>query len=123
MYDHLLALDPVNKETMKVIQDALFAVCLDNYSTSEDVDASHRVFFHGGPSGRNRWFDKALSFIFMSNGRAGCSGEVGREATCDGRCSSQRCAIVCTSVDVTYVLHRPIVTALSVGRCDPCTDD
>ena len=75
MRQHLLQLDPLNKQSLETIQSALFAVCLENFSTSDDVDASHRVFFHG-LNGRNRWFDKALSFVFMNNGRAGCSGEV-----------------------------------------------
>lgn len=74
MHERLLKLDPQNEKTLSTIQESLFAICLESYATSDDVDVSHRVFFHG-MKGRNRWFDKSLSFIFMNNGRAGCNGE------------------------------------------------
>ncbi len=70
----MIKLDPGNHANLDKIERALFAVCLEPFSTAEDINASHRIFFHG-VNGRNRWFDKSLSFIFMNNGRAGCNGE------------------------------------------------
>jgi carnitine O-acetyltransferase len=72
--DRLIKVDPKNHANLDKIERALFAVCLEPFSTPEDINASHRIFFHG-VNGRNRWFDKALQFIVMNNGRAGCCGE------------------------------------------------
>ncbi|KAI7860304.1 acyltransferase ChoActase/COT/CPT [Circinella umbellata] len=63
-----------NKNTLNDIDSSLFVISLDDYSASSDIDQAHRNVFHG-KEGRNRWFDKALSFIVENNGRAGVNGE------------------------------------------------
>ncbi|KAI9202939.1 acyltransferase ChoActase/COT/CPT, partial [Polychytrium aggregatum] len=73
-YQHLLSLDKQNAENMKIIQDALFVVCLDDSSTVANFDRSHLQFFHNF-DGSNRWFDKAIQLIVTNNGRAGINGE------------------------------------------------
>jgi carnitine O-acetyltransferase len=70
-YEHLTKLG--NENNFKRINDAVFSVSLDSFAAPEDIDASHHIFFHG--NAKNRWFDKALQFIFTTNGRAGCNGE------------------------------------------------
>lgn len=72
--EHLLKLSDQNKVNLDDIESALFAVCLEDYAAPKEVDVSHRMVFHG-KNGRNRWFDVALSFIFDTDARGGCSGE------------------------------------------------
>jgi carnitine O-acetyltransferase len=72
-YQHLQTLGE-NNSTLRAIEESLFAVSLDLFPAAEDVDTSHRIFFHG-QNGRNRWFDKSLTFVVTNNGRAGCNGE------------------------------------------------
>ncbi|KAI8976791.1 hypothetical protein BDB01DRAFT_844408 [Pilobolus umbonatus] len=66
--------DTTNAHTFNNIDSSLFVFCLDDYSSPDDLDLSHRNIIHG-KHGRNRWFDKALSFIVENNGRAGINGE------------------------------------------------
>ncbi|KAI9269130.1 acyltransferase ChoActase/COT/CPT [Phascolomyces articulosus] len=67
--------NPKNANTLKDIDTSLFVISLDDYSAPSDIDQAHRNMFHG-TEGRNRWFDKALSFIVENNGRAGVNGEI-----------------------------------------------
>ncbi|KAJ3353900.1 hypothetical protein GGF32_002758 [Allomyces javanicus] len=71
---HLLSLAPENRASMKVIEDALFTVSLDDKAPGNDIDEHHRLIAHGN-DGHNRWYDKALNVIVTSSGRAGCNGE------------------------------------------------
>ena len=68
-------MDPINQESLKTIEDALFVLCLDDYSVKPNPDFSHQQFFHS-MNGRNRWFDKGIQIIVAPNGRAGANGEV-----------------------------------------------
>lgn len=67
--------DSVNTDTLNAIDSSLFVVCLDYYSSPNDIDKSHRNMFHGQEA-RNRWFDKSIQLIVENNGRAGVNGEV-----------------------------------------------
>lgn len=86
--EHLLTLDPLNRQTMSVIEDALFIVSLDAHTIKSDVykssspisqttdlDAHIRNACAAGGQGRNRWWDKGVSVHVESNGRAGMVGE------------------------------------------------
>ncbi|KAJ3293426.1 hypothetical protein HK104_004461 [Borealophlyctis nickersoniae] len=68
-YEKLKTLSNQNTENFKVINEALFAVCLDDYCPPLDKDAVHRQFFHA-LNGHNRWFDKAMQIIVTSSGKA-----------------------------------------------------
>ncbi|KAF9359875.1 Carnitine O-acetyltransferase mitochondrial [Mortierella sp. AD094] len=70
----LLGLSPLNHASLSLIDNALFVVCLDDYSSDRDIDISHHNIFHAGDA-HNRWFDKSMQFIFENNGRAGINGE------------------------------------------------
>ncbi|KAI8820843.1 acyltransferase ChoActase/COT/CPT [Fimicolochytrium jonesii] len=72
-HEKLRWLSASNAENLEIIDQALFAVCLDNHSLSKNIDVSHRQVFHN--DGRNRWFDKAMQLVVASNGRAGVNGE------------------------------------------------
>ncbi|KAF0377754.1 acyltransferase ChoActase/COT/CPT [Gigaspora margarita] len=72
--ERLLAVSPQNRETLTFIENALFAVSLDDYATGTDLDKFLGNIFHG-LDGHNRWFDKEISIIVDSNGRAGMHGE------------------------------------------------
>ncbi|KAF9116644.1 Carnitine O-acetyltransferase mitochondrial [Mortierella sp. AM989] len=70
----LLGLSPLNHASLGLIDNALFVICLDDYSSDRDIDISHHNIFHAG-NAHNRWFDKSMQFIFENNGRAGINGE------------------------------------------------
>jgi carnitine O-acetyltransferase len=64
-----------NANNLKIIQDAMFVLCLDDASAKKNLDLSHQQIFHNF-NARNRWFDKAIQLIVAPNGRAGVNGEV-----------------------------------------------
>lgn len=70
----LLGLSPLNHASLAAIDNSLFVICLDDYSSDRDIDKSHHNIFHAY-NAHNRWFDKSMQFIFESNGRAGINGE------------------------------------------------
>lgn len=71
----MLRISPQNRETLTLIENALFVVNFDDYSTGMDLDKFVRNMFHG-MNAHNRWFDKAMSISVESNGRAAMNGEV-----------------------------------------------
>ncbi|KJE93555.1 hypothetical protein CAOG_04324 [Capsaspora owczarzaki ATCC 30864] len=64
----LIAMDKINKESIEVIESALFVVVLDtNEPAPETVEElSYEGLHHHG---RGYWFDKNLNIIFFKNGR------------------------------------------------------
>lgn len=68
----LLEIAPGNRGTLDAVESALFCVCLDDVAP-EDVHRACDLLLHG--DSRNRWFDKAVSFIVFSDGRAGLNVE------------------------------------------------
>lgn len=93
--------DAVNKNNFGLIESALFVLCLDDRSLPDQLDVTFRMsedvragcvhvsscqeqhclaenMAHSF-DGHNRWFDKTISVICMSNGKAGMNGEVGEE--------------------------------------------
>jgi carnitine O-acetyltransferase len=87
--EHLLSISPKNRESINIIEDALFSLSLDSSvlpiakqsaetahpSTPPTVDSHARNSSGAGRGGLNRWFDKAISVIVEPNGRAGLMGE------------------------------------------------
>lgn len=69
-----MASSPGNAKVFNDIDTSLFAVCLDNYSSSQDLDKAHRNMAHG-QNAYNRWFDKGTQIIVETNGAAGVNGE------------------------------------------------
>jgi carnitine O-acetyltransferase len=69
-----LASNPDNAKVFNDIDTSLFAVCLDDYSSSQDLDRAHRNMSHG-QNAYNRWFDKGTQIIVETNGAAGVNGE------------------------------------------------
>ncbi|KAJ3315513.1 hypothetical protein HDV04_003055 [Boothiomyces sp. JEL0838] len=70
----LLSLDVKNRESLNMIETALFAVSLDHRILPSDKAAVTRNVFHGY-NGHNRWFDKSLSIVVANDGRLGLHGE------------------------------------------------
>lgn len=74
-YQHLRDLSPQNQYALDTIEEALFAICLDDQShPSQPYDLAFQHNAHGG-TGHNRWYDKAISILCASDGRAGMNGE------------------------------------------------
>lgn len=102
--ERLLALK--NRPVLTNIETSIFALSLDTHTlpaqATEDplirpsLDA-HVQNCASGLAGRNRWFDKALSVIVETNGRAGMMGE---HSPCDA---------LIPSVIVDYVVAEPVV--------------
>ena len=68
----LLAADPGNRAALDVVETALFCVCLED-AVPQDTHEACDLLLHG--DSRNRWFDKALSFVVFADGRAGLNAE------------------------------------------------
>ncbi|KAG0051586.1 hypothetical protein BGZ90_006725 [Linnemannia elongata] len=78
--EHLLVLDPKNRESLQIIEDALFCVTLDSAAEATKADrkndfAEWAKFGMHGHGGRNRWCDKSLNLIFERDGKFVCHGE------------------------------------------------
>ncbi|KAG8460394.1 hypothetical protein KFE25_011885 [Diacronema lutheri] len=58
--------------SLRTIDEALFAVALDEAAPSALVDVNN-VFLHG--DGSNRWFDKSFQLVVTANGKAAVSFE------------------------------------------------
>ncbi|ERL94621.1 hypothetical protein D910_11897 [Dendroctonus ponderosae] len=65
--------DNGNETGLKLIDSALFNVCLDDVSLDGDVYATIRNFLHG--DGKNRWFDKSFSIQVSKDGMAAVNFE------------------------------------------------
>ncbi|TDL25783.1 acyltransferase ChoActase/COT/CPT [Rickenella mellea] len=84
--EHLLSLTPSNRDTMNSIESSILTLSLDHYTLGKnatqpgdalqlsDVDF-HLHNIRSGVNARNRWFDKAITIVVESNGRAGMMGE------------------------------------------------
>jgi carnitine O-acetyltransferase len=70
--DALFALDPANEAALEVVETALFCVCLEDLVPADDLEACDQLL-HGDSA--NRWFDKAVSFVVLGDGRAGVNVE------------------------------------------------
>ncbi|ORX62761.1 acyltransferase ChoActase/COT/CPT [Hesseltinella vesiculosa] len=63
-----------NAQTFRDLDTSLFAVCLDDYATAQELDLTHHNYSHGR-NARNRWFDKGMQVIVETNAAAGINGE------------------------------------------------
>lgn len=72
--EHLQALSHTNQHSLDVIDQALFAVCLDTEGSDMSPDDFAAHLFHAN-GGRNRWYDKTLQFILSPDGKLGVNGE------------------------------------------------
>ncbi|KAF9170354.1 hypothetical protein BGX20_009083 [Mortierella sp. AD010] len=78
--EHLVVLDPKNRESLQVIEDALFCVTLESFAEPSKAErktdysewAKYGMHGHGG---HNRWCDKSLNLIFERDGKFLCHGE------------------------------------------------
>lgn len=73
-HSYLASTSLINASNLAKINSALFFLCLDDYSVTPSADALGRNAFHG-VTGHNRWFDKSMSLVVTSDGRAGKNGE------------------------------------------------
>eukprot|EP01114_Cavostelium_apophysatum_P017198 TRINITY_DN5051_c0_g1_i1.p1 TRINITY_DN5051_c0_g1~~TRINITY_DN5051_c0_g1_i1.p1 ORF type:complete len:602 (-),score=148.21 TRINITY_DN5051_c0_g1_i1:37-1842(-) len=67
-----LSSDSLNQDSLRIIDTALFIVCLDE-SSPNSLDAFSQALLHG--DGRNRWFDKSIQLIVCANGKSGINME------------------------------------------------
>ena len=63
---------PINATNLRLIDDSLFVVTLEDNKPETHEDISNTML-HG--NGRNRWFDKCFNLIITGNGRAGVNWE------------------------------------------------
>lgn len=65
----IIAADAIkNKESLSLIDDGLFLLCLDNLKTEDPSRLIQSLLC--GDDGRNRWFDKCFQLIIDNNGQA-----------------------------------------------------
>lgn len=70
--ENLFNIDPINRENLKKIENAIFAVCLDDSSPKTLEEASRNMLYGNG---KNRWYDKSIQFIITKNGFVGINME------------------------------------------------
>ncbi|KAJ2887935.1 hypothetical protein FB639_000985 [Coemansia asiatica] len=73
----LLEQDAGNRDSLASIDSALFGVCLDvdvDASDAADAERTVAVLAHSD-AGANRWYDKSMQLVFLSNGRMGANCE------------------------------------------------
>eukprot|EP01080_Neovahlkampfia_damariscottae_P000268 gene268-6683_t len=70
--DHMIEYSKLNKQSLEVIDTAIFALVLENYSPKNRNEYS-QMLLHG--TGRNRYFDKSFQIIVAQNGDAGINQE------------------------------------------------
>ncbi|MGF1760893.1 choline/carnitine O-acyltransferase [Photobacterium sagamiensis] len=68
----LLQISANNREAMSAIEEAAFALCLDENNPEEITEVSKQLL-HG--DGKDRFFDKSLQFIVFKNGKTGVNFE------------------------------------------------
>lgn len=80
-YKRLCKYDKINKESVKIIQESIFLLCLDcsvpNKNRNKRTHAALQTI-HGGGSKENsgnRWFDKTIQFIVGEDGIVGLTYE------------------------------------------------
>ncbi|KAK5869344.1 hypothetical protein PBY51_024069 [Eleginops maclovinus] len=61
-----------NAEDLRVVDSALFCLCLDDESMKDHIHISHNML-HG--DGCNRWYDKSFSIILTKDGQAAINFE------------------------------------------------
>ncbi|KAM8930616.1 carnitine O-palmitoyltransferase 2, mitochondrial [Pelodytes ibericus] len=61
-----------NEEALKKVDSAVFCLCLDDFTTKDNIHLSHNML-HG--SGLNRWYDKSFSIIMTQDGTAAVNFE------------------------------------------------
>ncbi|CAK4663870.1 hypothetical protein AeMF1_011375 [Aphanomyces euteiches] len=69
---YLIDLDPCNKESLEIIQKALFVIALDETSPANQDQVAHNCLLGDG---RNRWYDKPIVFVVHENARTGINGQ------------------------------------------------
>ncbi|MGF1792636.1 choline/carnitine O-acyltransferase [Photobacterium profundum] len=69
---NLLQISVNNRESMTVIEDAAFVLCLDE-NTPDEINEVSKQLLHG--DGSDRFFDKSLQFIVFKNGKTGINFE------------------------------------------------
>lgn len=76
--NHLLTIDPAHRDHLTTIENALFAVALDDHSNGTDTHPRTHGMFCGHlglGNGHNRWFDKSITLVVENNGLCAFSGE------------------------------------------------
>ncbi|VDK89678.1 unnamed protein product, partial [Onchocerca ochengi] len=88
-----------NSDEIKIIEDSLFAICLDQKMTKseyDDTDNQALQCFHGGGchnNSINRWFDKTIQYIVGTDGHCGMTYD----------CSPSEVSIAATLMD--FICH------------------
>uniref|UniRef100_A0A671NH95 Choline O-acetyltransferase n=1 Tax=Sinocyclocheilus anshuiensis TaxID=1608454 RepID=A0A671NH95_9TELE len=127
--DQLLK-DPVNRESVELMERCVCVVCLDDPAGLEPSDANRAALvLHGGghyKNGANRWYDKPLQFVI---GADGVCGVVCEHSPFEGivlvQCTehlSLRCRRSCKQSSARSASELPHPHRL-LWKCSPRTQD
>ena len=92
----LLDLSENNKLAMELIEEAVFALCLDENQPEELTEISTQLLYGDG---KNRFFDKSLQLIVFKNGKTGINFE---HTGVDGSVMLRLIAHVYDSIDIIH---------------------
>lgn len=71
-YAHFMGLSKRNRQNWKLVESAMFVLCLDDVSPADYTDYNHKLWHSDG---RNRCFDKSVQWVVFPDGQAGYIGE------------------------------------------------
>ncbi|GLD99250.1 hypothetical protein PINS_up007968 [Pythium insidiosum] len=70
--EHIAQLDETNRNSLELVERALFCIALDESSASTYDEIARNCLLGDG---RNRWYDKPFTLIIHENGRGGLNGQ------------------------------------------------
>ncbi|KAJ0389820.1 hypothetical protein ATCC90586_011732 [Pythium insidiosum] len=70
--EHIVQLDETNRNSLELVERALFCIALDESSASTYDEIARNCLLGDG---RNRWYDKPFTLIIHENGRGGLNGQ------------------------------------------------
>lgn len=100
--DNLLSIDTINRKNIEKIENAIFAVCLDDTNPNSLEETSQNLL-HG--NGKNRWYDKSLQFIITKNGFVGINME---HTGVDGSPMSNLVKYIYNGIDVSRKVDKAV---------------
>ncbi|XP_062859579.1 choline O-acetyltransferase-like isoform X1 [Trichomycterus rosablanca] len=106
--------EPVNRESLELIESCVCVVCLDEPVKVQPTDSNRALFMlHGGGhenNGANRWYDKSMQFVVGAEGVCG--------VVCEHSAFEGIVLVQCTEYILKYMTRSPSKTIRISSRSD-----
>eukprot|EP00019_Armaparvus_languidus_P010857 CAMPEP_0168587962 /NCGR_PEP_ID=MMETSP0420-20121227/5175_1 /TAXON_ID=498008 /ORGANISM="Pessonella sp." /LENGTH=595 /DNA_ID=CAMNT_0008623311 /DNA_START=190 /DNA_END=1977 /DNA_ORIENTATION=+ len=112
----------VNAATLRSIESAAFAICLDDRDYGHDLTDTCRSMWLGNDA-TNRWFDKTLQIIVSNDGVAGVNGEHSRmDGTAAIRVIDEAFDVIASRREHVHIASEPLAQPDDNVRLLPFVD-